>query len=146
MRNFIINIYLLIGAFQDSKTKKIKVWYLWLGGILGLFFKIKDFSGQQVTLSNWIIQMIPGVLFLIYAKLGKEKIGEGDGWLLLILGNCFPGMRVWTVFYLSVVLLALFSWVLIIKKKANKTTEIPFIPFLWTADTCLWGLQYVFRR
>ena len=143
MRGLIINIYLLIGAYQDGKTTKIKNWYLWLGIFGAIICKIIDILTVKNSLNFWLINMIPGTIFLVIAKMGKESIGDGDGWLLLILGNCFWGMRIWEVFYLSVILLSLFSLWMIIRKQGNRKTQIPYIPFLWLADTMLWGLQYV---
>ena len=144
MRNLIVNIYLLAGAYQDGKTKKIKVWYLWLGVVLGIIFKIKDFFGtQEITVWNFLLQLVPGILFFIGSKWTKNKIGEGDVWILLILGGCFTSMRIWSVLSLAVIFSAVFSLILIVGKKVEKTTEIPFVPFLWLADTVLWGMTYV---
>ena len=143
MREFVINIYLLAGAYEDKKTKRIKTLYLWLGGLLGIVCKMVDFGNKNLNFYEWIFSVIPGLLFLICAKAGNEKIGDGDGWVLIILGSCLPGVQIWGVFYFSVLLSAFYSLILLVMKKANRKTEIPYIPFLWMSDVVIRGLQYV---
>ena len=143
MRDMMVNVYLGLGAYQDGKTKKIKEWYLWIGGCLGIIFKIRDIFSDNFMFSDWVLCLIPGVLFLICAMVLKEKIGDGDGWILLILGNFLPPGNVWQHFYLSLFLLTIYALFLLILKKANHQTEIPYLPFLWMANSILWGMQYV---
>lgn len=143
MSKFILNLYLLFGAYQDKKTKTIKIWYLWLGGFLGVYFKIKQIYTGNIQVWSWLLCLLPGIFFLIIAKIKKEKIGEGDAWILIILGNCFWGIHFFRLIYLSVLLIAIYSFILLIMKKVDGKTQIPFLPFLWIADTVLWGVEYV---
>lgn len=132
-----------MGAWQDGRTTKIKVSYLWLGGFIGIICGIMDVINDKTDPGKWGINLLPGMLFLIYAKTENKKIGDADGWILVILGFCFSGMRLWPVFNLSILLLLIFSIFLLVTKKGDKKTEIPYLPFLWMADTILWGLEYV---
>lgn len=143
MKHFIIDLYLLLGAYEDRKTKKIKLWYLWLGGIGGVFCRIREFFMGNILLQEWILCLLPGIFFLIFAKKDSEKIGDGDGWLLIVLGNCFSGKQLLCLFYLSVLLSAVYSFLLLLMKRADRKTQIPYLPFLWLSDIILWGLEYV---
>lgn len=143
MRHFIINLYLLFGAYEDKKTKKIKNWYLWLGAMLGIVLKIRDFTLENLVLYEWILSLFPGIIFLLLARKENEKVGEGDGWILIVLGSCLSGKQFLSLFYLSILLSAMYSFLLLLIKKANRKTQIPYLPFLWLSDLILWGFEYV---
>lgn len=143
MRHMIINLYLLAGAWYDGKTKKIRSSYLWVGIFLGMILKIVDSFSGNFYFYEWILSVTPGMFFLAAAGVGRKNIGDGDGWVLLILAGCYLKKQIWKVFYLSVTLLAIYSFLLLILGKANKKTEIPYLPFVWISDTILWGLEYV---
>lgn len=143
MSKKLIHFYLLLGAYQDGKTKKIKNWYLWIGGILGLICKIADILQTNFLIYEWIFSLIPGIGLLICSKAGKERIGSGDGWILLILGSCYSQLQIWPVFCLSMMLVMVTALILLLGKRVKKETQIPYLPFLCLADIILWGVQYV---
>lgn len=142
MREKIIFLYLLLGTYQDMNTKTIKNWYLWLGGVLGLSYKFADILSDNFYLYQWILSLLPGIMLFVCSKIGKESIGNGDGWIMLVLGTCYPKLQVWSVFYLSMVLVMIMALILFCIKR--KETEIPYLPFLCLSDLILWRVQYVY--
>ncbi len=138
-----VNIYLFWGAWQDLRTRKIGNLYLWFGGVTGLVYKCIGIIKGTEFFIDWILAMIPGLIFLLIAKVTKEKIGFGDGWVLLILSNFIHLTEVWYVLQTAVFLVMIFSLVLLCSKKVSREYQIPFLPFLWGAQTFLWGLVYV---
>ena len=69
-----INIFLLWGTCQDIKKKKIKNTHLIIGGILGGIFNIAKIGEGSFFFRQWLLALLPGVIFLIFAKKTKEKI------------------------------------------------------------------------
>ena len=142
MKQMLMNLYLLWGAIQDLKEKKISLLYLKVGVMMGLLFFIGDIKRQDITIGEIIFSFLPGILFLIAAKISREKIGFGDGWLFLIVA-CWVGMReTWALWQISLVLSSIFSFVMLITKKYSRSYCMAFVPFVWLAHLLLWSLYY----
>jgi leader peptidase (prepilin peptidase)/N-methyltransferase len=110
--------------------------------ILSLLFfigeeKYKDFNVIVVCLS-----FIPGLIFLLVAKVSKEKIGLGDGWLFLIVAGWIGTGDTWTIWAHSLLLSTFFSIVMLVLKKYKLQSQLPFIPFIWLAHLFLWSTNH----
>lgn len=143
MNVMIGNIFLLWGTWQDIKEKKVKNSYLLTGGIVGLIYKVTSLMKGMGSFEGWICALLPGMFLLFVSKITEEKIGYGDGIVILILGNFLRVEEICLVLQGALVLTMIFSIVLLIIKKISKGYEIPFLPFLWIAYTLSWGLRYV---
>ncbi|MDE7224073.1 MAG: prepilin peptidase [Acetatifactor sp.] len=76
------------------------------------------------------IGLIPGAVVLILAGIGREQIGKGDAWELIHMGNWlgwFSCLAALGIALLGVFLLSVF---LLVLGRAQKSTRIPFVPFL----------------
>lgn len=142
MQNTVLTAYLGIGAVLDGRRKRLSTAYLWIGVVLAFSFFFQEFDEINIEVGQLIMRVIPGVLFLIYARLTKEKVGYGDGIMLLILGGCLSGWNLWMVWIWASFLSMLWAGLLLIRKKAARNTQIPFVPFLWTAHVLVWGMTY----
>lgn len=143
MRNILVNGYLMAGAFMDGKNKKLSMSYLWIGLVLGLGFLILDMEQGNMSLEQGMLRLLPGILFLLYGKITGEKIGYGDGFMLIILGGCLTYPKLWYVWCVALFLIVFWAGYLLCVRKAGKNTRIPFLPFLWIADLLVWGMSYV---
>ena len=139
----IVDVYLFWGAWQDLRKKKVRTEYLWFGGMLGIIYRSLGMAAGFGLLRDWLLAFVPGIVMLFVAKITEEKIGYGDGWIFLILGNFLDMMELWYVLQISVLLVVFVSLVLLWSKKVTKEYQIPFLPFLWGSYTLLWGLKYV---
>ena len=138
MKNIIINFYLLWGAWQDFREKKISVMYLKVGVVLGLILLLCDFLNKQVNSKEMILSFLPGIIFLCISKITKEKIGIGDGFVFLLIGS-FLGEKTWILWQISLVLSSLYSFFMIVAKKGKLKNQIAFIPFVWLGHLLLWS-------
>lgn len=143
MNVIIGNIFLLWGTWQDIKEKKVKNSYLLIGGIVSLIYKVTSLMKGIGAFEGWICALLPGMFLLFVSKITEEKIGYGDGIVILILGNFLRVEEICLVLQGALVLTMIFSIVLLIIKKISKGYEIPFLPFLWISYTLAWGLRYV---
>ncbi len=108
-----IFLHLLILSWEDAKNQMLSFWLileLLLTGLLNALW-----SGREVV---WI----PGLFLLIVGKLSGEKIGLGDGWLLLALGMWLPYETLMAVLFFG--LLTGAGYGVLLGKK-----EIPLVPF-----------------
>lgn len=138
-----INLYLYWGTLQDVKERKIQNLYLKIGGMLGIIFNLVNIVIGTFSLEKRMLALVPGILFLVFAKVTQEKMGLGDGIVLLVLGNFLNVDELWNILQGALILLMIFSILLLCAKKASKDCQIPFLPFLWLSQTILWGLGYV---
>lgn len=128
-----ISIIIMAGCcYFDIKNKNIPIALFLLAGIVSLADLIihgilGSFTG--IFLSR-ISGVIPGTLLLILSRLTLEKIGQGDGILLTILGLFIGFYSILVILCIGLFLQSLLACFLLIIKKADKQTKIPFVPFL----------------
>lgn len=60
----------------------------------------------------------------------RDSIGFGDVKLLAFMGFCLQNDRIWGAIFLSAFVAFVYSLYLVLFKKANRKTEIPFAPLL----------------
>ena len=143
MNVMLINLYLLWGSIQDIKKRKISNIYLWAGGIYGFSLRIIGAWNDLQAIGDWLLAAVPGALLLLVAVITKEKIGTGDGLVLLILGEFITFFELCMLLQITVILLLVFALILLGSRKYSKNYPIPFLPFLWISHLLLWGMGYV---
>ncbi len=113
---------------------------LWLGILLSLF-------GVFINLETSVIGVICGYLalwtvFMLFKVLtGKEGMGYGDFKLLAMLGAWLGWKPLFVVILTSSVVGATVGITMIVLKKIERSTQIPFGPYLAAAGwiTLIWG-------
>ena len=143
MNSIIITGYLLLGTWQDIKKRKISRNYLLFGGILGAVIRIISYRKENLVFAEWLVAFFPGIIILVIAKLTKEKIGEGDGYILVVLANYMNLWEICMLLQTAIIFTSLFALLLICNRKVSKEYPIPFLPFLWIAHMVLWRIGYV---
>lgn len=119
----IVFLYLLINGWTDYKTGEVDLRYtVAMAGITGIY------KAGMGTLAHWW-GILPGLLLLVIAVNRKEKIGSGDGWIVMATGWALGMEKVWNLLMIAFLAaggVGLFY--LFLKKKQVK--DIPFVPFL----------------
>ena len=122
---------------------------LWLGITLALFNVFVDLETSVIGvicgyLSLWSI-------FIVFKLItGKEGMGHGDFKLLAMLGAWMGWKMLFVIVLTSSLVGALVGVTMILLKKTERGTQIPFGPYLAAAGwlSLLWGpelLQFYFR-
>ena len=123
---------LLAEGIWDKRTKKIRLIPLLIAFPVGIILSF--LQGKEDGIYS-LFGMIPGLLFLGIAVLTKEKVGYGDGMVILVTGVLL-GLKInLMMVFLGLFLAALGSIWLLIRKRAGRKTKIAFIPFLLPALT-----------
>ena len=121
-------IYVVVLSVSDIQRRELPVGML-LGG-LGMALIRVFIKGEWM---GTLLGVLPGILLIFMGFLTREKVGYGDGILLIIMGLImgWPGILViYIMAQFGVLFYALF---LLVVKHASRTVQIPFAPFLAVA-------------
>ena len=124
-------------SIYDVRQKTIPLWILGAGGVWAVINSaiLVGKIGMLHTLQTVAVGILPGTMLLLLGFLTEKKVGYGDGLLLMIMGILEGGKTVLFVFSIGLFLQSILAVVLVIIKKADKQTKIPFAPFLLAART-----------
>ncbi len=119
--------FLILCSLQDIKEQKLSVKMLLLSGAL---FMISSHLFDQISYGQRVAGMLPGMLAFVLAFMTKEQIGYGDAACLTVLGNVVSVEILFGAIAGGLFLLSICSIILLVRKKADRKTTLPFVPFL----------------
>lgn len=139
--NLILCSFLGICCCYDLKLRKIPGWLLYTGILLGtLYWGILKMAGQ-VSWAALPVSLLPGGVILFYSYITEGKIGIGDGLLVMPAGLMQQWQRC-TAEIIGACLLTFFLAAgLLISRKGNRNTRIPFAPFFLAAVVLVWIME-----
>ena len=121
--------YLIILGLVDFMKRKVPVLLLLGGGILCAGLAVNQCVQGEMLWQECVVGMIPGVMLLVVAGITK-KAGYGDGIVLMQMGIYLGWEKVFVLFCFSLLLLSGSCMVLLLLRKVNKNTRMPYISFL----------------
>jgi len=116
-------------SLYDIRYRKVPVWMVSLGGVAAVGIGIFECVRDESNLIPFFLGMIPGAVLILLAA-GTRKAGFADGIVLMLLGGVSGFRRCILAVMFSLVIISILSTVLLVLKKADKGTRIPYIPFL----------------
>ena len=126
VQSLVVWIFLIAGGVCDFRKKEIPI-LLPIGGMLaGAVIQCMEGTAPF----RWLFCLLPGACMLFLAFFTGEKVGYGDGLFLCGLGlleGCDSCLR---DLMLGLVCAFPAGLVLLVRKKGNRETQIPFLPFL----------------
>lgn len=127
-------VFLGLAAYFDCRLKRIPWSVLGMGAIFMILCNILQWKEFKMGI---LLSVLPGMFLLMLAWFTKESIGYGDGISVLLLGG-MAGLRncIW-VLCISLLLLSLVGLVLLVIKRVDRKTKIPYLPFLLAAESIL---------
>lgn len=121
-------VFLLLESIRDIKKKEISLILCLLGALLRvvllIFYKDSD-------LGNVLIGSMVGFLFFAMSFLTGEKIGYGDGFIVLLTGFYLGFLGLITVLVYASFLLFFVSVFIYVFAKNKRDLRIPYVPFLF---------------
>lgn len=126
-----IFLFLLLGicAVIDGMKREIPIVVVWLGIVAAIILRLQGIIDE----GSWfmaVLSVIPGAMFWMLSLVTGEKVGYGDGWMLIMVG-AFVGL--WRCFLILLVGLILESIVVLILLAVHRIAgdrQVPFAPFL----------------
>lgn len=117
---------LLWNSISDLKEKRISLLVTGFYALTGVGYQIIN-----KQMGSWmVVSLLPGLLVLAFAKITREKIGYGDGFLLLSLGCYLNIEEMLLVCMIAVCLAGVIALILLVFFHKGRDYAIPFVPFL----------------
>ena len=127
LKIIILGIFLIAEGVRDLKKHRISMLSVMIAGVIGFILCALFIKDNIMSVLGGILI---GVVMLLLAKFTEEKIGYGDGWVFMVTG-IYLGLRAnLYLLFVSLFLSAVVSMILLICKKAEYKTELPFVPFV----------------
>ena len=123
MKRICLGAFLFMQALLDASTGYVSVPLLLVQAAVGIGMNWGELQSGQI----WVVCFFPGIVLLAFSVLSRERIGQGDGWLFLVLG-----------LYLSASMWIIPSFLM---HRVDKENGLPFVPFVLAAYVggCIYG-------
>lgn len=139
--NIILCSFLGICSCYDCKKRTIPGWLLYTGILLGCFYAVLLLVLGRYSWFVILTGVIPGGLMLLLGRVTEGKLGSADGMMVIPIGLMHQWQRC-TAEVMGACLLTFFlAAALIISRKGNRRTQIPFAPFLCAAVALMWIIE-----
>ena len=133
---FVSNVILLsmlaVMSVEDIRNKSISLKMVCCFGISSIVFCLMNLVWFNLK-SDSIKDLAVGMIFVAFVALLaflSKGLGMGDIAVIFIMTVVKGGKFVITVFLLSLILVMAVSIIMILAKKADRKTRLPFIPYL----------------
>lgn len=130
-----IGLLLFVAAVMDLKSKSVSrglLLVLLLASVLSIFTRT-DFEIWNVVGGALI-----GLCAVGLSMISREQIGKGDGLVIIAIGIALGFRDCLAAVCLASMLMALVSVVILMLKKGNRNTKLPFLPALFVGYvTCV---------
>ena len=117
LQNTLILGFFSISAFQDYRNRKINIYFLLTGGIIGLLFHLYS---MELSIIEILLGMGIGMMILFFGLWSGGSVGRADGMILVVSG----------IFVMGLFLAGITSLFLSVIRRKGRTYRIPFAPFL----------------
>lgn len=128
----ILFLLMCIIGIIDIRSKKIPLWCISLGAADAVVSIISAWRAGTggIGSADIAVDMLPGLLFLLISWTTNEKVGYGDGLVILIMGIVMHYRQCVAAVAIGLLVSSVFSMIMIASKKMNLRSRIPFVPFL----------------
>ena len=124
--------YLGVLTVMDIRNKRLNLLFLLSGFLLmtaGFFCKREIHPLLLATGAS------VGLVFVLASRVTGESFGYGDSILIMIMGGFLGFWDILSLLTAAFLLAAVFSVIMLVRKKFNRKTAFPFVPFLMIAYT-----------
>ncbi len=126
----LILFIMLFASIKDIKYKQVSVLVpILCAGVSAAAFVYGIVTGNM-SVREFVISLVPGAILVFFGFITRGKIGYGDGLILMSIGPAFGTERVWMGIMAALMLSGITSIVLLTVKRADRNTEMAFIPFM----------------
>ncbi|MCC8168655.1 MAG: prepilin peptidase [Clostridiales bacterium] len=131
---------LAVNTFFDAKSRNISLIVVGITAACGLCWRLA--TGSLFT-QDVLMGLLPGIIWLLLAKVTRESVGYGDAWVLLAAGLVLGGNDMLLMCTVAIFLAGIIALVLLVFFHKGGKYEMPFMPFLMVGYICVFAVQYL---
>lgn len=121
--------WLVVLSIEDLRLKKVHGIWLVLGIFISVAISAYGTDGTKILLWEMAKAIAPGIVFIVISICSK-KVGLADGIVLGCVGIVEGHWGCLCMLTTGLLVTAVFSGILLLLKRADTNTEMPFLPFL----------------
>lgn len=125
----IVLSYLAAQSLIDIRTRRISLLFTCVTAGAGVLHMILNRTGEM---PECFLALLPGALLLLLGFAAGERVGKGDGLILLTCGLFLTSSAAWETLLFGLLFSSAFAVFLLIVKKRKSNASFPFVPFLCT--------------
>lgn len=125
----VLFLFLAVCAVFDGICKKIPLSVVWLGILTAVLLRFEGAMGE-LSWQAAVVSLTPGILFWLLSFISGEKVGYGDGWVLLMIGLFLGVGRCFLILLTGLAAESFLVLILLAFRKVHRDKEMPFVPFL----------------
>lgn len=114
-------------SVMDIRKRTVSLIPAWLFLAVGVVWQI---AFQQTEVWELFLSLVPGAALIGIAWLTGEKIGYGDGWIVMAAGIWTGALDIFLILTGGMMLCGLYSGILLSLRKIRRNDTLPFLPFL----------------
>lgn len=137
-QRFLSGLFLGAAASIDLKCRKV---YIQLAAGYFLLALSGHLLHREQGIIFYLTGILPGLFYLTVSWISREGLGYGDSLMVLICGLSLGFSRTVILVSAAFFFAALLSIFLLSLGKADRKTQLPFLPFLFLADM-LWEILF----
>lgn len=133
VKSMFLLFYLIVLSIFDWREKKVPVVLLAAGTAVaagyGLHVCVEEAGNPAANMAGLCLGIVPGCFLLLLARL-TGKVGYGDGVVMMIVGLTMGYQSCFALLCFSLFLAAVISVALLLLRRADRRTALPYLPFL----------------
>ena len=115
-------------ALWHGFKKEIPLPVVWIGIAVAVIMHAAGIiEGTRLSIG---ISVLPASVFWMLSFITREKVGYGDGWVLLMIGLYVGLPECVLILMAGLIMESVFMLVLLALGKIHKDREVAFVPFL----------------
>lgn len=122
--------FLCICAVFDIRKKEIPTALIGIGFAAAFLTNVWRIMNKSQSFVGVGFCLLPGIFFLLVSLCTREKVGFGDGLMLLIIGLFTGFYHCLFIVCISLIFSSVAALILLLLRRAGKESRIPFAPFL----------------
>ncbi len=132
MTMFYVLSYIItaVAAVCDIRKKELPWPVFAASGLVSAACMIRNAAGGGSWFTQPLLSLIPGAALIALAFLSRGAMGYGDGLYVMSVGPVFGIETMFFGVFAAFLLCAVTSAVLLILRKADRKSILPYIPFL----------------
>lgn len=127
VRELISLLYLSVAGLMDYKKRTVPVMMPIIGAVVGVFLYLYQ---KDMPITELLIAIIPGVIFVAISILSSGKVGLGDGLIIIPFGLMVGLWDSTTSLIYAMLSSGVVALFLLATKKKSGNYQLPFLPFL----------------